>query len=71
MQSVILLFIKNCGSTLSQCMCDDILTSIQRWFSNVKLKLIADKIEYMISRKCKIVNYGLLVYQKMVTTLNR
>ena len=49
------------GSTLSQCMFDDILTSIQRWFSNVKLKLNADKSEYMI----------FFVYKKMVTTLNR
>ena len=43
------------GSTLSQCMFDDTLTSIQRWFSNAKLKLNADKSENMIIRKCKIV----------------
>ena len=36
------------GSTLIQCMFADILTSIQRWFSNAKLKLNADKSEYMI-----------------------
>ena len=48
------------GSTLSQCMFDNMLTSIQRWFSNAKLKLNADKSEYMIIRKCKIVKYGLL-----------
>ena len=48
------------GSTLSQCMFDNILTSIQRWFSNAKLKLNADKSEYMIIRKCKIVKHGLL-----------
>ena len=47
-------------STLSQCMFDKILTSIQRWFSKAKLKLIADKSEYMIIRKCKIVKNGLL-----------
>ena len=49
------------GSTLSQCMFDNILTSIQRWFSNnAKLKLIAIKSEYMIIRKCKKVKHGLL-----------
>ena len=48
------------GSTLSQCMFDDILTSIQRWFSNAKLKLNADKSEYMTIRKCKIVKHGFL-----------
>ena len=48
------------GSTLSQCTFGDILTSIQRWFSNAKLKLNADKSEYMISRKFKIVKHGLL-----------
>ena len=48
------------GSTLSQCMFDNILTSIHRWFSNAKLKLSADKSEYMIIRKCKIVKHGLL-----------
>ena len=48
------------GSALSQCVFDNILTSIQRWFSNAKLKLNADKSEYMIIRKCKIVKHGLL-----------
>ena len=48
------------GSTLSQCMFDNILTSIQRWFSNAKLKLNADKSKYMTIRKCKIVKYGRL-----------
>ena len=48
------------GSTLSQCVFDDILTSIQRWFSNAKLKLNADKSENMIIRKCKIVKHDLL-----------
>ena len=48
------------GSTLSQCMFDNILTSIQRWFSNAKLKLNANKSEYMIIRKCKIVKHVLL-----------
>ena len=48
------------GSTLNQCMFDDILTSIQRWFSNAKLKLNADKSEYMNIRKCKIVKHGSL-----------
>ena len=43
------------GSTLSQCMFDNILTSIQRWFSNAKLKLNADKSEYIIIPKCKTV----------------
>ena len=38
----------------------NIVTSIQRWFSNAKLKLNADTIEYMIIRKCKIVKLGLL-----------
>ena len=41
-------------------MFDDILTSIPRWFSNAKLKLSADKSEYMIIRKYKIVKHGLL-----------
>ena len=40
------------GSTLSQWMLDNILTSFQRWFSNAKLNLNADKSEYMIIRKC-------------------
>ena len=48
------------SSTLSQCIFDDILTSIQRWFSNAKLKLNADKSENMIIRKCKIVKHDLL-----------
>ena len=48
------------GSTLSQCVFDDILTSIQRWFSIAKLKLNANKSEYMIIRKCKIVKHGSL-----------
>ena len=48
------------GSTLSQCMFNNVLTSIQRWFSNAKLKENADKSEYMIIRKCKIVKHGLL-----------
>ena len=39
-----------CGSTLSQCIFDNILTSIH-WFSNAKLKLNADKSEYLIIRK--------------------
>ena len=47
-------------STLSQCMFYNILTSIQRWFSNAKLKLNEGKSEYMIIRKCKIVKRGLL-----------
>ena len=41
-------------------MFDNILTSIQRWFSNAKLKLNMDKSDYMIIRKCKIVKHGLL-----------
>ena len=41
-------------------MFDDILTSIQRWWSNAKLKLNAYKSEHMIFRKCKIVIHGLL-----------
>ena len=41
-------------------MFDNILTSIQRWFSNAKLKLNADESEYMIIRKCQIVEHGLL-----------
>ena len=45
-------------STLSKCMFDNILTSIQRWFSNAKLKLNMDKSDYMIIRKCKIVRHG-------------
>ena len=48
------------GSTLSHCIFDDILTSIQRWFSNAKLKLNEDKSEYMIIRKSKIVKYSFL-----------
>ena len=48
------------GLTLSQCLFDNILTSIQRWFSNAKLKLNADKSEHMNFRKCKIVKHGLL-----------
>ena len=48
------------GSTLSQCMFDDILISIQRWFSKAKLKLNAYKSEYMVIRKCKIVKQGSL-----------
>ena len=48
------------GSTLSQCMFDNILTAIQRWSSNAKLKLNSDKSEYMIIRKCKIVKHGFL-----------
>ena len=47
-------------STLSQCMFDDILTSIQRWFSKAKLKMNADKSPYMIILKPKIVKHGLL-----------
>ena len=43
------------SSTLSQCTFDAFLTSIQCWFSNAKLKLNADKSEYIIFRKCKIV----------------
>ena len=42
------------------CIFDNFLTSIQRWFSNAKLKLNADKNEYMIIRKYKIVEHGLL-----------
>ena len=64
------------SSTLSQCMFDDILTSIQRWFKNAKLKLNVDKSEYnvdkseyMIIRKFKIVKHGLLLCRKMVTTM--
>ena len=41
-------------------MFNDILTSIQRWFINSKLKLHAPKSEYMVIRKCKIVEHGLL-----------
>ena len=41
-------------------MFDDILTSIQRWFINAKLKLYAARSEYMVTRKCKIVKHGLL-----------
>ena len=41
-------------------MFDDILTSIQRWFSKAKLKLNADRSEYMIIQKCKIVKQGFL-----------
>ena len=41
-------------------MFDNFLTSIQRWFSNAKLKLNADKSEYMIIGKSKIVKHGLL-----------
>ena len=48
------------GLTLSQCMFDDSLISIQRWFSNAKLKLNADKSEYMVIRKCKFVKHGSL-----------
>ena len=59
------------GSTLSQSMFDNILTSIQRWLSIAKLKLNADKSEYMIIRKCKIVKHGLLRLPEVVTTLNR
>ena len=47
------------GWILSQGKFDDILTSIQRWFRNGKLKLNADKSEYII-RKCKIVKHGFL-----------
>ena len=57
-------FILYFGSTLSQCMFDDILTSIQRWFSNVKLKLSADKSEYTIIRKCKIIKHDFLRLQE-------
>ena len=59
------------GSDLSQRMFDYIQTSIQRWFSNAKLKLNADKSEYMIILNCKIVKHGVYVCQKMVTTVNR
>ena len=45
------------GSTLSHCMFYDILTSIQRSF---KLMLKSGKCEYMIIRKCKIGEHGLL-----------
>ena len=45
-------------------MFDDFLHSIQCWFSNAKLKLNADKVEYMIIRKCKIVKHGLLCLPK-------
>ena len=48
------------GLTLSQCMFYNTLISIQRWFSNAKLILIADKSEYIIIRKCKFVKHGLL-----------
>ena len=41
-------------------MFDNILSSIQGLFSNAKLKLNADKSEYMIIGKCKIVKRGLL-----------
>ena len=47
-------------STLSQCIFDNIFTSIQRWFSNAKLKMNADKSEYMIIQKGKIVKHGLI-----------
>ena len=41
-------------------MFDDILTSVQRWFTNAKLKLNADKSEYKIIGKCNIVQHGFL-----------
>ena len=47
-------------STLSQYMFVYILTSIQCLFSNAKLKLNADKSEYMIIWKCENVKHGLL-----------
>ena len=45
-------------------MFDDISTSIQRWFSNAKLKLNADKNEYIIIRKFEIVKHGVLYMPK-------
>ena len=41
-------------------MFDDILTSIEFWFSKAKFKLNADKSEYMIIRKFKSVEHDLL-----------
>ena len=38
-------------------MFDDILTSVHRWFSNANLKLNADKCEYLIIRKCRLVKH--------------
>ena len=53
-------------------MFDDILTSIQRWLSNAKLKLNANKSEYMTIRKCKnVIRKFFYFCQKMVTTVNR
>ena len=49
------------GTTLSQCLFDDILTSIQHWFSNEKLKLNADKSGNTIFREGKIVKHGHLL----------
>ena len=49
------------GSTLSQCMFDNFLNSSQRWFSNAKLKLNAERSEYMIIWKCKNVQPGFLL----------
>ena len=48
------------GSNLSQCLFDNFLTSIQRWFSNAKLKLNADKSVYIFIRKYNIVKHGVL-----------
>ena len=41
-------------------MFDNFLNSIQRWFSNARLKLNAEKSEYMIIWKRKNVKHGLL-----------
>ena len=41
-------------ATLSKFGSDDSLTQIQCWFKNQKLKLNADKSQYLIIRNCKI-----------------
>ena len=45
-------------------MVDDILTSIQCWFSTAILKLIAYNSEYMIILNRKIVKHGVLRLQE-------
>ena len=54
------------GLTHSQCTFVDILTLIQRWLRIAKLKLNADKSEYIVIRKCKIVLLGFLCLPKDV-----
>ena len=58
------------GLTLSKCMFDDILTSIQSWFSNRKLKLNAENIEYKTFWE-KMSNMIFYVCQKVQNSLNR